>query len=93
MRDRQAFEALQRLEYIGRTRNNVTHAGNGREVHLPKLKCIFQTNEVFEYLGNSCLPNQHTLIGNTEATLFSRYEEGMARLKLITIAGYDVVSN
>ena len=35
MGDRQSVEALQWLAYIGRTRNNVTHAGNGREVHLP----------------------------------------------------------
>ena len=33
--DRQSVEALQGWTYIGRTRNNVTHAGNGREVHLP----------------------------------------------------------
>ena len=33
--DRQSVEALQWLAYIGRTRNNVTHAGNGREVHWP----------------------------------------------------------
>ena len=34
MGDRQSVEALQWLAYIGRTRNNVTHTGNGREVHL-----------------------------------------------------------
>jgi hypothetical protein len=34
MGDRQSVEALQWLAYIGWTRNNVTHAGNGREVHL-----------------------------------------------------------
>jgi hypothetical protein len=41
MGDRQSVEALQWLAYIGRTRNNVTHAENGREVRLgrvPNLK-------------------------------------------------------
>ena len=28
--DRQAIEALQYLAYIGKTRNNITHAGNRR---------------------------------------------------------------
>jgi len=37
MRHRQSVEALQWLAYIGRTRNINTHAGNGREVHLPGL--------------------------------------------------------
>ena len=39
--ERQSIEALQWLAYIGRRRNNVTHAGNGREVRLaglPNLK-------------------------------------------------------
>ena len=30
--DRQSIEAFQWLRYIGRTRNNVTHVGNGRYV-------------------------------------------------------------
>jgi len=34
MWDRQSVEALQCLAYIGRTRKNITHAGNGREVHF-----------------------------------------------------------
>jgi hypothetical protein len=43
--------------YIGRTRKNVTHAGNGREAHLaglPNLKVdgyCAETSKVFEYLG------------------------------------------
>jgi hypothetical protein len=37
MGDRQSSEVLQLLVYIGRTRNNVTHAGNGREAHLAGL--------------------------------------------------------
>ena len=55
--DRQSFEALEWLAYIGRLRSNVTHACNGREVHLarlPNLKvdgCCEEANEVFEYLG------------------------------------------
>jgi hypothetical protein len=54
MGDRQSVENLQWLAYIGRTRNNVTHAGNGREFRLgrvPNLKvdgCFAQTGEVFE---------------------------------------------
>ena len=57
MGDRQSVEALQWLAYIGRTRNNVSHAGNGREVHLPRISNVKfdgyceETNEVFEYLG------------------------------------------
>jgi hypothetical protein len=57
IRDRQSFEALQWLAYIGRTRNNITHAGKGREVHLlggPNMKVdgyCAETREVFEYLG------------------------------------------
>ena len=37
MGDRQPVEALKWLSYIDRTSNNITHAGNGREVHLPGL--------------------------------------------------------
>jgi hypothetical protein len=54
MGDRQSVEALQWLAYISRTRNNVTHAGNGREVRLdrvPNLKVdgyFAETGEVFE---------------------------------------------
>ena len=57
LRDYQSIEALQRLAFIGRTRNNVPHAGNGRNVHLtglPNLKVdgyCEGTNEVFNYLG------------------------------------------
>jgi len=70
MGDRPFFEALQWLAYIGRTRNNVTHAGNGREVHLPGVPNVKvewycqETNEIFEYLGcfwrecPSCVPNR-----------------------------------
>ena len=35
MGDRQSVEAIQWLAYIGRTRDDVIHAGNGKEVHLP----------------------------------------------------------
>ena len=54
MGDRQSVEALQWLAYIGLTRNNIVHAGNGREVHfdrLPHLKVdgyCRETNEVFD---------------------------------------------
>jgi len=34
MGHRQSFDALQWLAYISRTRKNITHAANGREVHL-----------------------------------------------------------
>jgi hypothetical protein len=39
--DRQSIEALQWFSYIGQTRRIITHAGNGRKVHLaglPNLK-------------------------------------------------------
>ena len=35
MGGRQSVEALEWLVYIGRTRNNVTHAGNEKQVLLP----------------------------------------------------------
>ena len=56
MGDRQSVEALQWLAYIGLTRKNITHADNGREVHLAWLPNVnfdwyyAETNEVFEYL-------------------------------------------
>ena len=54
---RQSVLALQWLAYIGRTKNNVTHTGNGREVYLAGVPNMnfdgycSETNEVFEYLG------------------------------------------
>jgi G:T-mismatch repair DNA endonuclease (very short patch repair protein) len=103
MGDRQYVEAVQWLAYIGRTRKNITHAGNGREVHLPRVPNLnvggycSETNEVFEYLGCfwywcPCMPNRHRPIGNIDETLLSRYEETMARLQKIRNAGYIVVS-
>ena len=57
MGDRLSVEVLQWLAYIGWTMNNITHAGNGSEVHLPRVTnakvdgyCA-DTREVFEYLG------------------------------------------
>jgi len=55
--DRKTVEALQGWTGIGRTRNNVIHAGNGREVHLPGVRNVKVdgycevTKEVFEYHG------------------------------------------
>jgi len=104
MGDRQSVEALQWLAYIGLTRNNIVHIGNGREVHLdlvPHVKVdgyCRKTNEVFEYLGcflhgcPSYMPNRQTPIGKTTETLQGRYEETMARLQNIKDAGYKVVS-
>ena len=40
MGDRQSVQVLQWLANIGRTRNNNTHAGNGREVHLPGVTYV-----------------------------------------------------
>lgn len=65
---------------IPRTRNNVIHAGNGREVHLPGIPNLkvdgdcAETNEVFEYLGcfwNGCnsMPNRQNPIGKIEETM------------------------
>jgi len=103
MGDRHSVEALQWLAYIGRTRNNITHSGNGREVHLagvPNVKVdayCAETREDFEYLGCfwhgcQCMPNRHKPIGNTDETLLSRYEETQATLQKISDAGYTVVS-
>ena len=75
MGDRQSIEGLQWLAYIGRT-CKITHAGNGREVHLAGVSNINvdgycrKTSEVFEDLGcfwHGCLckPNRHKPIGNT----------------------------
>ena len=101
--DRQSAEALQWLVYLGRTRDDITHAGNGREAHLARLPNLkidgfsAKTNEVFEYLGCfwhgcPCMPNRHKPIGDTNETLLNRYEETMARLQKIRNAGYKVVS-
>ena len=104
MGDRQSVEALQLLAYIGQSRNNIVHAGNGREVHLDGVSNVKvdgycrETNELFEYLGcfwhgcPSCTPNRHTPIGKTTGTLQGRYEETMERLQKIKDAGYNVVS-
>jgi hypothetical protein len=56
MGDRRYVDALQWLAYIGRRRHNVTHADNGREVHLPgvpnmKVDRYFAEAKVFDYLG------------------------------------------
>ena len=54
MGDRQSVEVLQRLAHMIHTRNNITHAGNRREVHLPWVQNVKfdryceETNEVFE---------------------------------------------
>jgi hypothetical protein len=54
--DRQSVLALKWLSHIGRTTFNITHPGNGREVHLPGVPnvkdegCFAETWEDFEYL-------------------------------------------
>ena len=56
MGDRQSIETFQWLAYIGQTRADLIHAGNGREVHLPRVPNVKvdgyspNTQEVFEYL-------------------------------------------
>ena len=104
MGDRQSVEVLQWLAYIGQSRDNIIHVGNGREVHLDRLPHVKvdgyrrTTNEVFEYLGcfwhgcPSCMINRLKPIGKTTETLQGRYEESMARLQKIKDAGYKVVS-
>ena len=83
----QSVEALQWLAFIGQTRNDIIHAGNGREVHprgVPKIKVdgyTPKTKEVFEYLGSFWHAHRHKPIGNTEETLLNRYEETNARLE------------
>jgi len=85
MEDRQSFEDLQWLAYIGRSKN-IIHAGNGREDYLAggsnvKVDGYYQdTNEVFEYLGCFwhgclCMPNRHKPNGNTDEALQNRCEE------------------
>ena len=80
MGDRQTVETFQWLAYIGHTRGDKIHAGNGREVNLPEVINVKvdgyspKTNEVFEYLGCfwhgcPCMPNRHNPIGTTEETL------------------------
>ena len=101
--DRQSVEVLQWPAYIGGTRNNITNAGNGREVRLagvPNVKVdgyCEETNEVFDYIGCFwhgclCMPIRHKPIGKTEETLENSYEETKARLQKIENAGYKVVS-
>jgi G:T-mismatch repair DNA endonuclease (very short patch repair protein) len=103
MEDRQSVEALQWRAYIGRTRNNIIHDGNGREVHLPGVSNVkvdgycAMTREVLLYLGCfwygwQCMCIRHKRIGNTEETLLSRYGETQARFHKIRDAGYTVVS-
>jgi hypothetical protein len=103
MGNHQPVETLQWLAYIGRTKKNVTHAGNGREVRLDRVPnlivdgCCAETEEVFEYLRcffheSLCMPNRHDPIGNTGETLLCRYEVPIARLLKIRDAGYKVIS-
>jgi hypothetical protein len=49
--DRTSLGALQWLAYIGRTHNNVTHAGNGREVHLATVPNV----NIDGYCAKMCL--------------------------------------
>ena len=57
MGDLQSVGTLQWLAYIGRTSNNITHAGNGTEVHLLGVRNVkvyrhcAVTREVFDYRG------------------------------------------
>ena len=100
---RQSVEAHRWLAYIGRTINNVTHAGNDREVHLARVTNLKvhgycpETNDVYQYLGcfgmgvNVC-PIDKKPIGNIDETLLRRYEETMAKLQNTRNAGYNVVS-
>jgi len=84
---------------MGRTRNNVTHASNGREFRLagvPNMKVdgyCEETNEVFEYLGwfchgCLCMPNQNKPLRKSDETLNDRYEGAEASLQKIENAGY-----
>jgi hypothetical protein len=55
MGDCQSVGALEWLAYIGRTRNNMTHAGNGREVRLdraPNLKVMGIVQRLGKSLNN-----------------------------------------
>ena len=82
--DRQSVKALQFFAYIERTRNNVSHAGNLKEVRLAwvinmkDLGFSAQTNEFFRYIGcfriwYLCMPNRQKPIGKSKETLQKRY--------------------
>jgi G:T-mismatch repair DNA endonuclease (very short patch repair protein) len=103
MGDRQSVEALQSLAYIGQTSDDIIHAGNGREVHLPGVTNVKvddyspKTKEVFEYLGCfwhgcPCIPNRHKPIGTTEEGLLTGNEETNARLEKVKNVDLAVVS-
>jgi hypothetical protein len=77
--DRQSVESLQWLSYIGRKRNNVTHAGNGRGTFrwgtkrenwwvLCRDEWSLWVPWVFWH-GCPWIPNRHKHIDNTEDTL------------------------
>ena len=82
------------------TRDNVTHAGNGREVHLagiPNVKVngyCGGTNEVARVLltGCLCMLDRQKTVGKTEEALQNRYEVTKARLQKIENAGYQIVT-
>jgi G:T-mismatch repair DNA endonuclease (very short patch repair protein) len=91
------------VAYISKIRDDVIHAANGMEVHLPRVPNLKvhgyspKTQDVFEYLGCywhgcPCMQNRHKPIGSTKEILLSRYEETTARLNEIENAGYKVVS-
>ena len=91
------------LAYINGTRNNITNAGNKREVRLARVPNVKvngyceETNEVFDYIGCfwhecRCMPIRHKPIGKTEEVLENSYEETKARLQKIENAGYKVIS-
>ena len=87
--------------YIGRTRDDVIHAGKGRVVHLPGLPNVKvdgyspKTREVLSICvvkaWLSMYAQSANLIGNTEETLMCRHEETTARIQKNKNAGYEVV--
>jgi len=63
MGNRKSVQALQWLAYTGRTRNNVSHAGNGREVRLagvPNGKRRMKSFSTYVAFGMGILHAQST---------------------------------
>ena len=94
--DLQSIEPLQWFAYIGQTRSNVTHDGNGREVHLSALHNLkvdgycAETNEVFKYPG---LFGTGVYVCPIDTSLLAKQmKETIFRLQRIKDASYKVVS-
>jgi hypothetical protein len=77
MVDSQAVEALELMAYIGRTRNNVTHTGNGREVHLPRVPnlmgIVYRLRRYLSTWGVFCMGVHVCPIGTTPSATLTKH--------------------